>query len=390
MLEDLDKVDWGRLRHAYGPAADVPKQLFALTSPSREAREDAWHALHGNLWHQGTVYEATAHAVPFLIQLASGQDIPDRHQIIAYIGLIGRGRSFLDAHQDLAHYEAQRMTPSFREEFQQELGWVRDVRQAVLQGATTYAGLLDDAQPRVRATAGYLLALLHEEAESHLGWLRSRLVRGELDDLIRATLVFCLGHLAATARHEETVGFLERLAVSDLAPSVRITAVLGLARCVGTAIPIPALAAMVDGTNEPHGTETIFHEVLYEDEDFWSWYGEALCRCGSYEQTIPAILAILDKSDNPESIIEALLIAMLDDRPLGPGIHVSELRTSQILALQGIGRCEGLWIGADKRIDRYRNVSTHGAVAILHYFGLPGRHRDFQSFIEGKTRSGAA
>lgn len=388
MLDGLDKVDWDRLHHAYGSAVDVPNQLRTLASTDAEARAEAWHALHGNLWHQGTVYEATAHAVPFLIELACRPDIPDRHQIVAYIGLTARGSSFLDAHQNLAHYQAQKTTPAFQEELQRELGWVQDVRQAVRRGASTYAVLLDDTQPRVRATAGYLLALLHEDAETNLGRIRSRLFRGESDDLVRATLVFCIGLLAAAVQHRETISFLERLTDSDPATSVRITAAFGLSRCVGAAIPAPALAILVNGADESHDTETIFHEILYEDEDFWSWYGETLCRCRVNAQTVPAILTAMDKSDNPGPIIEALLITMLDDRPLAPGIHISELGTFQSLALRGIGNCEGLWIAADNSLDQYRNVSTNGAVAILHYFGLPCRRRDFQSFLEGRTRSG--
>lgn len=390
MLDGLDKVDWDRLHHAYGSAVDVPNQLRTLTSTDTEARAEAWNALYGNLWHQGTVYEATAHAVPFLIELACGPDIPDRHQIVAYIGLIARGSSFLDAHQNLTHYQAQKTTPAFQEELQRELGWVQDVRQAVRRGASTYAALLDDTQPRVRATAGYLLALLREDAETHLGRIRNRLLQGESDELVRTTLVFCIGLLAAAAQHRETIDFLERLTDSDPATSVRITAAFGLSHYVGAAIPASALAILVNGADESHDTETIFHEILYEDEDFWSWYGQALCRCGVNAQTVPAILTTMHKSDNPEPIIETLLITMLGDRPLGPDTHISELETYQRLALRGIGNCEGLWIGADNRVDLYRNVSTQGAVALLHYFGLPGRQRDFQFFVEGRTHSGEA
>lgn len=357
MLEDLAKIEWGKLRHAYGAAADVPAQLLALASHKREVREEAWSALHGNLWHQETVYEATAYAVPLLIQLARRPDIPDRHRIVAYIGLIARGNSF----------------PA--------------VRQAVRQGASLYAGLLYDAEPRVRATAGYLLALLQEDAETHLGWIRGRLVAGEPDDLVRATLVLSVGRLAAVARHGKTIRFLEQLAASNPVPAVRITAALGLAWCTGAAIPAQALTVLIEGATEPHGAETIFHHVLYEDEDVWSWYGKALCNCGIHAGTVPAILTAIGKSDYPESIIEDLLVVMLADRPLKPGTHVADLTPPQSLALKGIGECDGLWVGADRRIDQYRDVSTRGAIAMLQYFGLPGRFQDFQAFVEGRARS---
>lgn len=69
MLEDLDGVDWASLEHAYGEAADVPDLLRALLSTDSEVREEAVYELFGNIWHQGTVYPASAAAVPFLYEL---------------------------------------------------------------------------------------------------------------------------------------------------------------------------------------------------------------------------------------------------------------------------------------------------------------------------------
>jgi hypothetical protein len=64
VLEGLDDVGWETLHHAYGPDTDVPQLLRAIASDNAAVRSDAWHYLYGNLWHQGTVYEATAHAAP--------------------------------------------------------------------------------------------------------------------------------------------------------------------------------------------------------------------------------------------------------------------------------------------------------------------------------------
>jgi hypothetical protein len=55
---------------------------FATSSEDRFAGDDrrtvtAWH-LCGNIWHQGSVYQTTAHAVPFLIELAAHPLVPDR------------------------------------------------------------------------------------------------------------------------------------------------------------------------------------------------------------------------------------------------------------------------------------------------------------------------
>ncbi|WP_042430056.1 hypothetical protein [Streptacidiphilus anmyonensis] len=67
----LDQVDWSQLRHAYGPAEDVPSLLRDLASPVEETVAEAEQGLWDSIVHQGTVYQATAPAVPFLARLAS-------------------------------------------------------------------------------------------------------------------------------------------------------------------------------------------------------------------------------------------------------------------------------------------------------------------------------
>ncbi|MCX4844265.1 hypothetical protein [Streptomyces sp. NBC_00893] len=69
-LADVDTQPWADLRHAYGSAADVPGHLRALAGESEEAASEAISALYGSILHQGSVYEATARAVPCLARLA--------------------------------------------------------------------------------------------------------------------------------------------------------------------------------------------------------------------------------------------------------------------------------------------------------------------------------
>ncbi|WP_030848041.1 hypothetical protein [Streptomyces sp. NRRL F-4474] len=63
---ELDAVDWHDLTHAYGPAADVPDLIRALYADDDDTVGEAIDELYGNIHHQGTVYPASARAVPFL------------------------------------------------------------------------------------------------------------------------------------------------------------------------------------------------------------------------------------------------------------------------------------------------------------------------------------
>ncbi|MFI8500593.1 hypothetical protein ACIGFK_19145 [Streptomyces sp. NPDC085524] len=67
---ELDDVPWHDLTHAYGSAEDVPQLIRALYEDDQETVDEAIYELYGNIHHQGTVYPASAPAVPFLAHAA--------------------------------------------------------------------------------------------------------------------------------------------------------------------------------------------------------------------------------------------------------------------------------------------------------------------------------
>ena len=82
LLGRVSEGEWGAVHHAYGPATDVPGQFAAVIVGDDETRDDAWWDLWGNIHHQGTIYEATAPAVPILLALAAWREHPDRAQAL--------------------------------------------------------------------------------------------------------------------------------------------------------------------------------------------------------------------------------------------------------------------------------------------------------------------
>jgi hypothetical protein len=76
MLDGLDAVDWSALEHAYGAATDLPELLRQAATESAEEAEEALRELYGCIMHQGTVYPATAAAVPFLDIVLAAPAIP--------------------------------------------------------------------------------------------------------------------------------------------------------------------------------------------------------------------------------------------------------------------------------------------------------------------------
>lgn len=87
-LEGLAEIPWHKYKHAYGAASDVPKDIRRLASSEVEVREQALWQLFGSIYHQGTIYSATAVAVPFLLRLASDKRLPGRFQLCELLDAI--------------------------------------------------------------------------------------------------------------------------------------------------------------------------------------------------------------------------------------------------------------------------------------------------------------
>jgi hypothetical protein len=97
--EGLDDIPWPELRHAYGSAADVPEVLRDCSSSEPDVVEEAIDSLFGNIWHQGTVYQATAHAVPFLVRLVQRPETHQRFMLVALLESIANGSRY-QSHTD--------------------------------------------------------------------------------------------------------------------------------------------------------------------------------------------------------------------------------------------------------------------------------------------------
>lgn len=77
-FDELSEVPWDDLAHAYGsgigqaPHEDVPGSLRLLGADDEETMGEGVYLLFSNVCHQGTIYEVTAHAFPFIAAWAAG------------------------------------------------------------------------------------------------------------------------------------------------------------------------------------------------------------------------------------------------------------------------------------------------------------------------------
>lgn len=223
MLERLDAVDWANLRHAYGPAVDVPEYLRALLLEDTAQRMEAIADLFSTIWHQGTVYQATAYAVPFLLELAASKPVADRLHILDLLRVIADGKSGLAVHADSRNLRSE---PDFETRLAKELVWVQAARDAVREGIPLYLSLLADSSPKIVTVAGYVLLQFREEIAPYLPSIRQQ-YENTSDLLLRAALLHCLANIGGT--DETTISLLETLANDyDQPLLLRFIAAVGL------------------------------------------------------------------------------------------------------------------------------------------------------------------
>jgi len=192
MLEGLNKVDWQNVRHRNGPADNVPKLLQDLLSNDKKTQSSAILQLFNNIWHHGTVYEATALAVPFLYEILESPFCFERFSIVWLLGAIANGSS-----------EHQAQHP---EKEDKELIWAKNAHIAVRQGVKTILGLLDEKDKDLRLPVVLLLASLPEEA-AQIKPILSSILSIEKNTEVRAGLGLALAllgdfHLEAFRSHD--------------------------------------------------------------------------------------------------------------------------------------------------------------------------------------------
>jgi hypothetical protein len=192
-LAGVEDVPWSTLTHAYGPASDVPELLMGLVSADVEAREHALHELFGSIWHQGTVYEATAYAVPFLARIAADPEQSGRASVVQLLAAIAGGLGYLEVHRWLIDPDESDRDLDTQE--QAETTWVRSARDAVRAQLQILLGLLEDRDVEVRRMAPDAIARCATGDKDRVDDVLLEHLGSESDGVAAAATVLALAHL---------------------------------------------------------------------------------------------------------------------------------------------------------------------------------------------------
>ena len=243
MLQGLDAVPWADLGHAYGSAADVPGLLRKLFDPDPKVRSETLLTLYGNVFHQGTRYSATAHVIPFLIEMCASPQVPNRGDLLRYWGNLVSG--YFSVLERPCWGDGERVY-DYGQVFALEPGdssWddysaaLHHIYRESIKGHGVACNLLADGDHSVRAGAAWVLACLPTMASASVPRLQARL-GVEPSGWVRAAVAFALGELGALAS-------LHSILADDPLPAARCMAACELARIAPTEALIEPLLQFV-------------------------------------------------------------------------------------------------------------------------------------------------
>jgi hypothetical protein len=236
MLEKLNEIPWASLTHAYGPANDVPALILALRSPDEEVRQETWTELYGNIWHQGTIYEATAYAVPFLVELLLDPSVQQKDWILGFLAEIANGTSYWDVHQHVPFIQhAQReqiASGQMADKIARELAWVKAARDAVNAGSPVYRALLKHNDNQIRMASAFLLSNFPDNLDA----LQAAYADEESGE-VRAAEALALGDLGAG--NHTVAKLLTETLTSSQSNLERVASAIALGK-LAASVPLPA------------------------------------------------------------------------------------------------------------------------------------------------------
>jgi hypothetical protein len=270
MWDDLLRVDWGRLTHAYGWARDVPEMLRGMIAADEGVRAKAWDRFQGAVNHQGDFYDSTVAAVPFLIEAVAIPDTPGRVDILRYCrerwrdapdyggdplvleppGGVDLPTPFLTDEAFAQSQRAAGANPRDDQEDDQEeeefdieayrrmdlCAW--QTGRAIAAGRPTFERLLDEPDRAVAAAAAVLL-LIWPQTRALAKQALVRTINNEPDPVARAGRILELGVYAASDDIEALTRWL------DHPGPVQAAAALVLAWLADPAsLPQPAAAVL--------------------------------------------------------------------------------------------------------------------------------------------------
>jgi hypothetical protein len=283
----------------------TPDRLRRLASTDPEARESAFDDLCFSIYHQGSVYNSSVDAVPFLVKMADTEGFPDKPRVLELLSHLATGWSWHDSHKGMLVTQNMQNDPAYGYEAkrQRELGWVRELRNRVAAGLPVFLRLLRDPGADTRTAAGQLLLVQEASEVVREGALGA--FAAEHDPVCRATL------LRLAARHgADTLRLWDTGLATDPIRLVRLVAATEVLRKERRASPRAAADLVLAELREQNPElRDAFQQVPYSGE-FVAALGGFLTFAGG-DHAEPALRVLVEDVEARPDLMGERLQAML-------------------------------------------------------------------------------
>lgn len=338
------EVPWEKYTHAYGRADDVPRQILELQSSDETVRRTANWQLFGNIYHQGTVYEASQYAVPFLVKLAADPQVSDRDQILLLLACLANGVSCPDVRgESMAEFEC---------------------RKRVLEAMPFYRTLLVDNQPSVRIAASFVIGALGNDAARERDLLAER-ARKENDAEVTACLILALASLGVSESILDEMFAVLETRGSDV---VTLAHALALIQVTGQNAKAKAIDDAIQALAQPPKLVHDISSATWFDGGVEDLVVSTLLPLGRarLSEFLDEFIALLlsDHRYFPESLVRTVLTISFGDQPYDGDPY--KLTTDQKRAIAAL-------FDSNHIIQRHlgENVYFVNTMRILRAYGLP-------------------
>jgi hypothetical protein len=313
MLEQLSSITWSELSHAYGSAEDVPQLLRDLASPDEQLRSRAQGTLYTNIYHQGTVYQGSAYAVPFLLELLREETVPEREELLILLAYLAQGNTY---HRQHWHFytEERKQDPALLAELEEGIFWVEQTYEAVSAGLPLYCSLLEDPAPTLRMAALRMLGSLYHQASQIVSLLVERFST-ERDQRVQACLLFTLGVLLARQEEASPAAWhlLEQGLDNGQADLVRLVAAMAMVRMRRPEVPPGAYDLLLERIQYPDPLDDLYNELPWAEsrlvfDVIRSLYAPPSCFSS---RLVPRLIQVLSSLDQREERGEFKLNGMI-------------------------------------------------------------------------------
>ena len=383
MLENLDSIAWSQLTHAYGAATDVPAQIRNLASANEGERGNALWELYDAIFHEGTRYPATPYAVPFLYELVTAPETPDRHEIVYLLVSLALGceESYLPDGLDVANFRGalkesdSQMAPTDQAECDRYGVGPRvdlDCYDSVQNGVPVLIKLLTDDDARLRRAAIYALAWFPENARQSLPAIRQFLANAS-DEVEVANALIAYGVLARSSKSAVSESELRDF-LSHASLIIRVAAAIAIARDPLTDDIIEILVASILAAEE---LQIRGEDIRFNEGNLAGYASLVLARGGARtrDKIVPALCEALKSVNRHQSldVTRSLLDLIVGDRttPI-KDMPAGALDPLELSALREIAR-HGRW-----KVGGYVFVNY---CELVREYGLPDSQESLIEYL---------